>query len=76
MESVKEVKNHYGKLKLLIGGKWVASTSTISFETTNPANEEVIAEYPQATSEEAAAAVEAAQKGFEAMKNIALRERA
>jgi len=76
MGSVKEVKSHYGKLKLLIGGDWVESTSTISYEDTNPASEEVIAEYPQATLEEAGAAVEAAQKGFEALKNIALRERA
>jgi malonate-semialdehyde dehydrogenase (acetylating)/methylmalonate-semialdehyde dehydrogenase len=76
MELVQEVKKHYGKLNLLIGGEWVESTSSISFETTNPATEEVIAEYPQAKLEEARAAVEAAQKGFEAMKNIALRERA
>jgi len=76
MQSGKEVKSHYGKLKLLIGGEWVGSTSAISFETTNPANEEVIAEYPQATLEEARAAVEAAQTGFMAMKRIALRERA
>jgi len=71
-----EVKKHYGKLKLLIDGEWVESQSTIVHEDRNPATEEVIATFPQATQEEARAAVESAQQGFEAMKGIALRERA
>ncbi|MEW6263226.1 MAG: aldehyde dehydrogenase family protein [Thermodesulfobacteriota bacterium] len=71
-----EVKKHYGFLKLLIDGEWVASKSTQINETVNPATEEVIAEFPTATREEARAAVEAAQRGFEAMKRIPLRERA
>ena len=52
------------------------SNSSLYRETTNPATEEVIAEYPQATEEEARAAVDAAQRGFEALGGIALRERA
>jgi len=76
MATLSEVKNHYGKLKLLINGEWVESQSTVWQETTNPATEAVIAEFPQATLEEARQAVEAAQRGFEAMGNIALRERA
>jgi malonate-semialdehyde dehydrogenase (acetylating) / methylmalonate-semialdehyde dehydrogenase len=71
-----EVKSHYGKLKLLIGGEWVESESTLVQETVNPATEQVIAEYPTATKAEARAAVEAAQEGFEAMRRIPLRERA
>ena len=71
-----EVKSHYGRLKLLIGGEWVESKSDIINETTNPATGEVIAEFPTATKEEARAAVEAAQKAFEDMKGIAVRERA
>ena len=72
MALLPEVKKHYGKLKLLIDGEWVDSQSTLVHETVNPANGEVIAEFPTATKEEARAAVEAAQRGFEAMKKIAL----
>ena len=76
MTLLPEVKGHYGKLKLMIDGEWVDSKSTLVHETVNPAIGEVIAEYPTATQEEARQAVEAAQRGFEAMKGIALRERA
>lgn len=76
MPQLAEVKGHYGKLKLLIGGQWVDSQSTIVNETVNPATGDVIAEYPTATLQEARAAVEAAQHGFEALGKIALRERA
>lgn len=76
MATLSEVKNHYGKLKLFINGEWVESQSTVWHETSNPATEAVIAEFPQATLEEARQAVEAAQRGFEALGQIALRERA
>jgi malonate-semialdehyde dehydrogenase (acetylating) / methylmalonate-semialdehyde dehydrogenase len=73
---IPEVKPHYGKLRLLIGGEWVDSKSTQIHEAVNPATGEVIAEFPTAATEEARAAVEAAQRGFDAMKRIPLRERA
>ncbi len=76
MALFQEVKAHYGKLKLLIGGEWVDSQSTTINETVNPATGEPIAEFPTATQAEARAAVEAAQKGFTALGGIALRERA
>ena len=76
MAVVPEVKKHYGKLKLLIGGEWVDSASSMVHENVNPATGEVIAEFPTATKEEARAAVEAAHRGFEAMRSIPLRERA
>jgi len=76
MALLPEVKKNYGLLKLLIEGEWVESKSTQIHKNVNPATGEVIAEYPTATKEEARAAVEAAQRGFEAMKKIALRERA
>ena len=76
MAILPEVKKHYGKLKLLIDGEWLDSSSTQIHEDVNPATGEVIAEFPTATKEEARAAVEAAQRGFEAMKRIPLRERA
>lgn len=76
MAILPEVKSDYGRLGLFIDGEWVESKSTNWMETTNPATEEVIAEYPQATKEEARAAVEASVKGFKALNEIALRERA
>jgi len=75
MTILTEVKKHYGKLRLFIDGEWVDSASTTVHETTNPFNEDVIAEFPQATESEARAAVESAQRGFEALNRIALRER-
>jgi hypothetical protein len=47
MATLSEVKNHYGKLKLLINGEWVESQSSVWQETTNPATEAVIAEFPR-----------------------------
>ncbi len=76
MAVLPEVRKNYGKLQLLIGGQWVDSQSTSVNQTVNPATGEVIAEFPAATQQEARAAVEGAQKGFVALKKIALRERA
>ncbi|MCB2185349.1 MAG: aldehyde dehydrogenase family protein [Deltaproteobacteria bacterium] len=75
MALLPEVKSHYGKLKLYIDGEWVESASTDVRPTTNPATGEEIALYPQATKEEARAAVESAQRGFLAWREVALRER-
>ncbi|MDD5206848.1 MAG: aldehyde dehydrogenase family protein, partial [Desulfobacterales bacterium] len=71
-----EVKSHYGKLKLLIDGEWVESRSTQIQQDTNPATDEVIAEFPVATQEETIKAVEAAQKGFQTWRNVSIRDRA
>jgi malonate-semialdehyde dehydrogenase (acetylating) / methylmalonate-semialdehyde dehydrogenase len=76
MAVLPEVKQHYGKLKLLIDGEWVDSASNDIHQTVNPATEEEIATFPTATRDEARAAVEAARRGFEALNKIALRERA
>ncbi len=76
MALLPEVKKHYGKLKLLINGEWVDSKSTDIRTTTNPATGEVIAEFPQATKDEARAAVEAAHKAFLDWKDYPMRERA
>ena len=54
MALLPEVKRHYGKLKLMIDGEWVDSKSGQVHENVNPANGEVIAEFPTATREEAA----------------------
>jgi malonate-semialdehyde dehydrogenase (acetylating) / methylmalonate-semialdehyde dehydrogenase len=73
---LEEVKKHYGRLKLLIGGEWVDSRSTQVQQDTNPATDEVIAELPMATHEETIQAVEAAQKAFLTWRDVPLRERA
>jgi len=71
-----EVKSHYGRLKLLIDGEWVESRSTQIQQDTNPATDEVIAEFPVATQEETIKAVEAAQKAFQTWRNVSIRDRA
>ena len=76
MALLPEVKRHYGKLKLFINGEWVESKSTEVREDTNPATDEVIAEFPTATEAEARAAVEAAHNAFAIWKDVPMRERA
>jgi malonate-semialdehyde dehydrogenase (acetylating)/methylmalonate-semialdehyde dehydrogenase len=76
MSLLPEVKKHYGKLRFFIDGKWVDSQSTAIEPVTNPATDEVIAELPSATKEEARAAVEAAHKAFQTWKDVSLRDRA
>ncbi|RJR50618.1 MAG: aldehyde dehydrogenase family protein [Desulfobacteraceae bacterium] len=71
-----EMKSHYGRLKLLIDGEWVDSRSTQIQQDTNPATDEVIAEFPVATHEETIQAVEAAHKAFQKWRNVSLRDRA
>ena len=51
--------------KLLIDGKWVDALSGKTFETYNPATEEVIADVAQADADDAALAVKAARKALE-----------
>jgi len=68
-------KDHYGTLDLFIGGEWVKSASTIADENTNPTTGAVISETPLATEAEARAAVEAAQRGFEAWRQVGVRKR-
>ncbi|EFK95776.1 protein containing Aldehyde dehydrogenase domain, partial [sediment metagenome] len=71
-----EVKKHYGKLKFLIDGEWVDSKSPNVGIDTNPATDEAIAEFPNATKEEAIQAVEAAHRAFQTWRNVPLRDRA
>jgi len=76
MSLLPEVKKHYGKLKFLIDGEWIDSQSSDIHEVTNPATDEVIAEFPSATKEEARAAVESAHRAFQEWREVAMRERA
>lgn len=54
-----------GPKKLLIGGKWVAAQSGKSFETLNPATEEVLTLVAEADQGDVDLAVKAARKAFE-----------
>ena len=51
--------------KLLIGGKWVPAKSGKTFETVNPANEEVLALVAEGDKADVDEAVKAARKAFE-----------
>src|ERR1700689_393663 len=50
--------------RLLIGGKWVAAKSGKTFETVNPANEEVLAMVAEGDKADVAEAAKAARKAF------------
>ena len=58
--------------KLLIGGKWVPAKSGKTFETINPANEEVLALVSEGDKPDIDEAVRAARKAFEEGKWPAL----
>nr|WP_309973736.1 aldehyde dehydrogenase family protein [Variovorax guangxiensis] len=55
-----------GKKHLLIGGQWVAAASGKTFETINPATEEVLTRVAEADSHDVDTAVAAARRAFEA----------
>src|SRR5215469_11683020 len=54
-----------GPKKLLIGGKWVPSKSGKTFETLNPANEEVLCLVAEGDKADVDEAVKHARKAFE-----------
>src|ERR1700684_31447 len=54
--------------RLLIGGKWVAAKSGKTFETINPANEEVLGLVAEGDKADVDEAVRAARKAFETGK--------
>ena len=59
--------------KLLIGGKWVAPKSGKTFETINPANEEVLALVAEGDKADVDEAVKAAREAFEEGKWASIR---
>ena len=54
--------------QLLIGGKWVSAKSGKTFETINPANEQVLALIAEGDKADVDEAVKAARKAFEERK--------
>ncbi len=63
-------------MKMLIDGRWVESSDGKWREIRNAANGEVIDKVPQATLEDAGAALQAAQRGKEAMRRMPAHKRA
>ena len=65
-----------GNLKLLVGGKWVDSSSEVSHDVFNPASGESLGRVPFSTHEEVSSAVEAAAAAFESWRQVPITERA
>lgn len=64
------------KVKMLVNGQFVDSTTSHWEEVTNPATQEVLAEVPFSTADEIAAAVAAATEAFKTWKNTPISTRA
>ena len=76
MTLLPEVHKHYGKLKFYINGEWVDSQSDVIYDVDNPANGEVIAEFPSATDDEIEAAIQSAQAALSTWRDVPLRDKA
>ncbi len=68
-----QLKENYG---LFIGGEWRPASDGVTYQSTNPANGEVLAQCAQATKEDVDAAVAAAWKAFPEWKKNTKEERA
>src|ERR671931_1403166 len=66
--SVREFKNY-------IGGEWVGAASGETFETTSPADGEVLASFPKSGAEDVDRAVAAAKEAFEEWRLVPAPER-
>ena len=68
-----QLKENYG---LFIGGEWRPASDGTTYQSTNPANGEVLTQCAQATKEDVDAAVAAAWKAFPEWKKTTKEERA
>lgn len=75
MSILQPPRRTYGTLKLLVGGKWVESSSLVKHPVYDPGLGEVIAEVPMATREEAEHAVEVAYESFKTWSNLPVPDR-
>ena len=66
---------NYPKVKLFINGQWIDKTSSGFKPIINPATEEQIGEFPVAGAEELAAALAAAQAGFQKWSSMLVLDR-
>lgn len=69
-------RQHYGKLKNYVGGRWVESRSTDIRDIINPATGEVIAHVPFSTPDEVNEAIQVAKAAFGQWRNVPAVKRA
>lgn len=72
---LEEVQKNYGKLKLYINGQRVESKTEIWGNVYNPAKDEVIAQVPFSTRDEAREAIQVAQEAFEKWRELPITTR-
>lgn len=65
MALLSEVKSDYGRLKNLVNGEWIDSSSGNDLDVENPTTGKSIAKVPMSTVDETKAAIEAAQAAWE-----------
>jgi 2-formylbenzoate dehydrogenase len=65
-----------GDWRLLIGGRLRAAASTRTYASVDPSTEEPLATVPDASPDDVAAAVDAAQHAFDSWRRLPVRERA
>jgi len=69
-------KQHYGRLKAFINGKWVEPTAKSYLPVYDPGSGKMIGEVPQVTKEVVDEAVEAAYEAFKTWSRLSIPERA
>jgi malonate-semialdehyde dehydrogenase (acetylating) / methylmalonate-semialdehyde dehydrogenase len=72
---VAEPRQDYGKLQLLIDGRWIPSKTEEFHDAFNPATGQVIGKIPFSQPEEVSSAVESAQRAFEKWRYVPVIER-
>lgn len=70
------IENRQPGYQMLIGGRWHDASDGGTLESVNPATEEVIATFPDATASDIDKAVEAAQEGFAEWRRFDWKKRA
>src|SRR5438067_578023 len=75
MALLEEVRANFGRLKLLVGGRWVDSASTTTQPTFNPAKGEPIGEVPFSLKDEVDQAVANAEAAFHEWREVPIVER-
>jgi malonate-semialdehyde dehydrogenase (acetylating)/methylmalonate-semialdehyde dehydrogenase len=65
MALLSEVKSDYGRLKNLVNGEWIDSSSGKDIDVENPTTGKSVAKVPMSSVDETKAAIEAAQEAWE-----------
>lgn len=65
-----DLQQHYSNHGLLIAGRWHAAAAHQKLEAVNPATEELLGHIPNATADQVAAAIDAADAGAQRMRQL------